>query len=332
MNTEKKISSIDGIREQIVKLIKENGRSQTEVAKLFGIPRSTVKSMVRKFDQSGEIKCGIRGGSRIAVFSQELEHQIMDLVNDNQTITLNEFKTKLNLSVSLTTIWRWLKSMNITWKMTRPITEQRNSVEVIRERLNYVRWYNSLNPVFRLRNLIFIDESPFNLNMFRSHSWAIKGRTPNPIVRNSRGPNVTMMLAISCQNIIHCEAISSSVDGTIFRSFLTSLRTILGDEEDFCLVMDNVNFHHSHPEYYDEYPYEIKHLPRYSPFLNPIEEVFSQIKNGVRRDVPPNGSIDLHNRMREACTNVSAEHLSNYFMHSESFFETCLREEPIGRE
>ncbi|KII60685.1 hypothetical protein RF11_11781 [Thelohanellus kitauei] len=74
--------------------------------------------------------------------------------------------------------------------------------------------------------------------------------------------------------------------------------------------MDNVRFHHSNPEFY-EYPYEIKYLPRYSPFLNPCEEAFSLIKNQVRRDSRPTGANDLIRRMRSACATANVQNESS---------------------
>ncbi|KII66349.1 hypothetical protein RF11_14241 [Thelohanellus kitauei] len=163
--------------------------------------------------------------------------------------------------------------------MTRPVAVLRNDPTVKSERKSFVEWYQSMTPQYQRNNIIYKDESPFNLQMFRSHGWALVGETPNPVIPTSRGPNVSMILALNSVNIIHCEAIvRRGVNSSIFNEFLKKIRETLGTEQIYTIVMDNVRFHHSNPEFYDDYPYEIKYLPRYSPFLNPCEEAFSLIK------------------------------------------------------
>ncbi|KII65226.1 hypothetical protein RF11_16502 [Thelohanellus kitauei] len=149
--------------------------------------------------------------------------------------------------------------------------------------------------------------------------------------KTAKGPNVTMLLAISGSNWIHCQAVASSVNSTRFIAFMNSIFEILGQDENFTIVMDNVNFHYSRelPQS-DKIPY--RYLPAYSPFLNPCEEVFSHIKNNVRRNTAPTGRQDLIERMTFAANQTNNINLSNYFSHSESFFEKCSRQENIGRD
>ncbi|KII64235.1 hypothetical protein RF11_02592 [Thelohanellus kitauei] len=206
---------------------------------------------------------GQRGGPRRTVFTEYIRSQLHSLIDDNLTTTVEEIKRALGVNVSETTVWKWMKQEGFTYKLTRPIYQRRNDADVKASRVEYIRWYTSTSPIFRYRNVVFIDESPFNLHMFRSHSWARRGVTPNPIVR-PRGRNVTI-LAINSVNIIHCEAITTSVNADIFREFLLEIKRILGRDEQYILVMDNVNFHHSQEILSDEnfffgsYP----HIPRF---------------------------------------------------------------------
>ncbi|KII63490.1 hypothetical protein RF11_01443 [Thelohanellus kitauei] len=186
------------------------------------------------------------------------------------------------------------------------------------KRIDYIRWYTSHSPMFRYTNIIFIDESPFNMHMLRSHSWVRRGQTPNPIIR-PRQENVTMLLAINGTEIIHSEAVFTYVNRDILKEFLTEVKNILDRTEQYVLVMDNVRFHHSVDIESDNI--SIRYLPPYSPLLNPCEEVFCYIKSHVRRDTQPNGRGDLFTRMRDVSHSVSRQFVSNYFSHSEGFFD-----------
>lgn len=319
------------LREIIIRMVISEGRSRREVSRDLGIPKTTIVHIVNRYTSMGTSLPGRRGGSRTATFRDEINTQIIRLINDNTTHTVEEIQTQLGVQVSLTTVWRWVKSLGFTYKITRPIYELRNEASTKLQRQSYVRWYNQLPHPYRYNNLIYIDESPFNLHMLRSHSWAQRGRTPNPIIR-PRGRNITMILAVSSSNLIHCEAIFSSVNADIFTSFMQQVIRIIGRDEAFTFVMDNVNFHHTTANMIEDTVHEIKFLPKYSPFLNPCEEVFSMIKSNVRRQTPPNGEQDLIQRMLEACTLVSTNNLSNFVSHCEQFFEKCLLLVDVPRE
>ncbi|XP_047142970.1 uncharacterized protein LOC124817188 [Hydra vulgaris] len=113
--------------------------------------------------------------------------------------------------------------------------------------------------------------------MIRSHSWARRGVTPNPII-HPRQHNVSMILAVNGLNIIHCEAISVSVNTVLFQEYIDVIQ-VLGTEEEFTLVMDNVRIHHNVEMRAQNI--QIKYLSPYSPFLNPCEEFFFYLKNNV---------------------------------------------------
>lgn len=310
------------MRETVIDLVVNQGKKQSQVSKDLRIPKSTLYGIIKDYRLTEKINKSQKGGSRNITLTQDVKSSLIALINDDCTITLQSMIDKLNLTVHPSTIWRWLKAMNMTFKIARSIPQSRNCDSVKMERKMYAEWYINIAIDRRYNNIIFVDESPFTLHMLRNHGRALRGQTPNPVVTNSRGDNITMILAVSATNVVHCEAIFTNVNHIIFQEFLSKLEQILGDG-DYTIVMDNVRFHHSNSEFYDEYDYEIHYLPRYSPFLNPCEEVFSQIKSNVRRNGPLMGRNDLLARMEEASNSVSAEHLKNYFQHAETFLGKC---------
>ncbi|KII68921.1 hypothetical protein RF11_03830 [Thelohanellus kitauei] len=144
-------------------------------------------------------------------------------MNDNDTKSVMDVKNRLNVDAHETTVWRWIRKLGFTYKMTLPIPVRRNDEDVKEERVSYIGWYNSIPFTIRYKNLIFVDESPFHLHMMRSHSWSRRGISPNPITRSSRGPNATMILAITSINIVYCEAIYTIVTGLVYQEFLKKI-------------------------------------------------------------------------------------------------------------
>ena len=93
--------------------------------------------------------------------------------------------------------------------------------------------------------------------MIRSHTWGPRGVTNNTVVNTSRGHNVTMILAIYAQNIVHSEAVVGvGVNGDLFKQYLLELVNIHETETRSTLVLDNVRFHHVDDEFKEKNPYE----------------------------------------------------------------------------
>jgi transposase len=65
----------------------------------------------------------------------------------------------------------------------------------------------------------------------------------------------------------------------------------------------------------------IKYLPPYSPFFNPIENVFSQWKHWVRTFEPRNDE-ELRAAMHQARDRITRQNCENYFRHARS---NCLQ-------
>jgi hypothetical protein len=75
-------------------------------------------------------------------------------------------------------------------------------------------------------------------------------------------------------------------------------------------------------------------MPPYSPFLNPCEEVFAQIKYGVWKDYTETGIEDtsvvaLKKSFAKQLTAVTQSDINGYYAHTERFIHDCLNQLPI---
>jgi transposase len=320
------------LRRLVIRHVIEEGNSVISAASTFNISVSSVRRFIKKHINGERIGPKNQGGARNTVLSAEIANQIHTLMLDNNIYYLHDLKRILDVNVHESTIWRWLKKLNYSYKLIRNIPIMRNDEGVKNERIEYVEAYMRIPLNYRYRNLIYIAESPFNLHIVRSHGYSKVGTTPNQIVSNSRGANVTMIIALDSNNIVLSEAIVGvGVTAVIFKEFLLQLKRVLGEDEEFTLVMDNVRFHHALSDFYDTYPYNVIFLPRYSPFLNPCEETFSAIKSHVRLINAALGTNELIERMVQGCQNITTEHLSAFINHCEQFFSRCLNRENIER-
>ena len=121
------------------------------------------------------------------------------------------------------------------------------------------------------------------MNIIRNYTYSLRGNTHNQALIRNRGLNVILILAINRLNIIHPDAIIGvGVNNDTFRQFILTLKNVIGDEEEFVLVMNNVLFHHSTVNNFYDCSFNFKLLSRYSPLLNPCEIVLTKIRNSVR--------------------------------------------------
>jgi transposase len=95
-------------------------------------------------------------------------------------------------------------------------------------------------------------------------------------------------------------------------------------------IMDNIPFHRV-SEVKDAVEREghvIKFLPRYSPFLNPIENMFSQWKTLVRA-YAARDCEELLTCIDSTFLRITEENFASYYRHMLSFIQRCINKESI---
>ena len=98
----------------------------------------------------------------------------------------------------------------------------------------------------------------------------------------------------------------------------------------YYLVMDNAPIHKpiAIRALIEERGYKCVYLPPYSPFLNPIEEFWSKVKSGIKRNPLDTGDL-LTPRIMESVTNVTLQDCRGWIRHSVSFFPRCIAMEKM---
>ena len=80
--------------------------------------------------------------------------------------------------------------------------------------------------------------------------------------------------------LLYHEVHMMSVTKQVFANYIFNLKIILGAEP-AVIILDNAPCHSNIDQDFPEV--EIKYLPPYSPFLNPIENSFSVLKSAIKR-------------------------------------------------
>ncbi|KAG2199315.1 hypothetical protein INT47_012949 [Mucor saturninus] len=239
-------------------------------------------------------------------------------------------------------------------KRLEKIPARRNHIDVITQRRESVEEWIANEDMDFEKNCVFIDEAGFNINITCNRGWSKKGKPAKAIVPTSRSTSITILGAISTDGVIDIslrkptstmgikkrkvngkEVVVNGRVGTRsshFMSYLNSMMDCLDRNglQGYYLVMDNAPIHKPFAikALIEERGYKYVYLPPYSPFLNPIEEFWSKVKSGIKRNPLDTGDL-LTPRIMESITNVTLQDCRGWIRHSVSFFPRCIAMEKM---
>lgn len=257
------------------------------IATQLARPRSTVSAICRDFE-AGRATPTQRGGKR---FEKRLQKQhikwIMAKLERFATMTIGDIKRELVdefpclAGVSDSTISRGVQNeAEFTLKRCHVEPAARNHPTQIRRRQEWC-----VEQVGRLdaKDLVFLDESGWNLHTTRNFGRAKVGNRAAQVRSSNRGRNMTMMVAVSVEEAVIASRVRlESGNAASFAAFLKDeLFPCLGTPRK--LVLDNVKFHHSPQvvQTVQESPHSLIYLPPYTPEFNLAEQVFGAVKHYI---------------------------------------------------
>ncbi len=131
--------------------------------------------------------------------------------------------------------------------------------------------------------MIFIDETWAKTNMTRLRGWAPRGERLIAKIPHGHWKTTTLIAALGIDGIRCSTVVDGAINGDVFEAFvrhvlLPELRP--GD----VVVMDNLSSHKrlAVRQLIESAGAELVYLPPYSPDLNPIELIFSKVKQLLR--------------------------------------------------
>ena len=157
---------------------------------------------------------------------------------------------------------------------------ERDRPDVARRRTQWTKYQDRIEP----ERLVFIDETWTRTDMAPLRGWAPRGERLTAKVPHGRWKTMTFLAALRHDRIDAPWFIEGPIDGASFRVYvekvlLPTLRP--GD----VVIMDNLGSHKSKAvrQLIRSVGAKLFFLPKYSPDLNPIEQVFAKLKHLLRR-------------------------------------------------
>lgn len=167
----------------------------------------------------------------------------------------------------------------------------------------------------RVEDLIFIDEAGVNLAMVRLYARSIRGQRARGVRPHHRGKNVSMIGAISIQEVVASVNLLGGTDGITFEAFIIQ-RLVPKLWKGACVLMDNYSIHKGEEveKAIQEAGARLIYLPPYSPDFSPIENFWSKVKE-ILRSLGARTYQSLAQAISTAFEQIDELDMYNWFTH-----------------
>jgi transposase len=285
------------IRRQAMRLI-DQGRSQSDVARLLDISKQTMSLWRKRYLQGGWPALRKRKRGRAV---QEL------------------IRAKFGVSYTLQGVGKLLKDWGFTPQRPAKRAIERND-EAVR------KWKEVEYPQLAVRakaekaEIWWADETAAKPECHFRRSYSPKGKTP--VVRQSaKRFHSSMISALNNQGKLEWMALKDPMNSELFLTFLKQM--IKFKRRKVILIVDNLKVHHSKlvTEWCEanKERIELVFLPAYSPQINPDEYLNNGLKQALASQQPPKNKPQLDAMVEVFMLLLSAvkQHMMAFFRHPE---------------
>ncbi|UWU68010.1 IS630 family transposase [Bradyrhizobium sp. NC92] len=269
------------LRKRVVAAI-EGGMSRNQAAKQFGVAISTAIGWMKRVDETGSVEPSQIGGYKPKAISGEHAVWLSQRIKDGD-FTIRGLVAELagrGLKVDYHSVWDFVHAEKLSFKKKRVAAGERDRPEVARRRAQWAKYQDRIEA----ERLVFIDETWTRTDMAPLRGWAPRGSRLHAKVPHGRWKTMTFLAALRHDRIDAPWFIEGPIDGVSFRTYVEKVLLPTLQPGDI-VVLDNLGSHRSKVvrQLIRSVGAKLFFLPKYSPDLNPIEQVFAKLKHLVRK-------------------------------------------------
>jgi transposase len=160
------------------------------------------------------------------------------------------------------------------------VAGERDRPDVAHRRAQWIKYQDRVDPA----RLVFIDETWTRTNMAALRGWAPRGSRLIGKVPDGRWKTMTFLAALRHDRITAPWLLEGPIDGDSFTTYVEKVLLPTLRQGDI-VIMDNLGSHRGKiiRQLIRSAGAKLFLLPKYSPDLNPIEQVFSKLKHLLRK-------------------------------------------------
>ena len=313
----------------------DRGMRLPEASMVFGIKYKNLSQIYVRYRKHQQI-FKKKSGHRRPMLTNQMKDYLCDQIEEDCTRRYKDLRQQLMAAypeittVSDSTIKRALKEFHFSFKQVTQVPERRNNPDVIEGRYSYAMTNTGLIP--ERQRIVFIDQMGLQVTSRAKYGHSVKGTKAHKSVPAIRSRTYSVCAAMMEDSLYFFQIQNVAYNSEHYIGFLVQLfnHFAIDNITGAHLIMDNVPFHHTHDvrNLATAHGHNIIFLPPYSPFMNPIEELFHQWKSCVRRRSPLNEE-QLYAAVSASSEDITSAQCRNYFQHMESYLVKCLSREVI---
>jgi transposase len=160
------------------------------------------------------------------------------------------------------------------------VAGERDRPDVARRRAQWTKYQDRIDPA----RLVFIDETWTKTNMAPLRGWGPRGNRVIAKVPHGHWQTTTFLAALRHDRIDAPWVLDGPIDGETFRTYVEKVLVPTLRAGDI-VIMDNLGSHKGKAirRLIRSAGAKLLFLPKYSPDLNPIEQVFAKLKHLLRK-------------------------------------------------
>jgi transposase len=296
------------LRERILNAVDTHQGSRRQLAARFSVNVSTITRLLQLRHQTGSFDPRPHGGGTAPTLDRDGLERLRGLVKETPDATLEALKRRLGVGGSLLIVWRGLQTLGITRKKKTRHAAERDRPDVQKKRRSFRREVKAIEP----ERLVFVDETGVTTAMTPTYARAPRGERAVDSAPAS-WESITVIAAVGREGVRAPLAFPGATDEAAFQSYVDGV--LVPDlRRGDVVVFDNLAAHRMPgvTEAIERAGASVLPLPPYSPDFTPIEEMFSKVKEFLRR-VAARAKGDLYEAIGEALRQVTAQDILGWF-------------------
>jgi len=313
-----------------VKRLKNAGKTLKEVIEILGIPEGTAK----RYFSSKATKENVRGRKPKVqkALSEAIERQIIKWITDDcpdqyklpfalwtRRAVVELIQQKFDIKLTERAVGNYLKSWGFTPQKAL-IRAYEQSPEAVR------KWIETEYPAIKEKaakegaEIYWADETGIRNDDQRSRGFSPRGKTPE-LTLNGKRFRVNMISAVNNKGKAQFMVYTETMTVGVLIKFLIMLYKSAGKK--IVVILDNLRVHHAKilqnwlNKEKIKARIEVRHLPAYSPELNPDEYLNGDLKGEINRRPPARSQNEIVTKTIESVKTILSkpERVSAYFRH-----------------
>ena len=304
---------------QMVEL-KANAKSIPSISEELNRDETTVRRWLKRWKSERAVDVRPRSG-RKREMSELDEVKMLFFLQTNQSATLREIRTKVDLKCSLRTINEYIKA-NKVHSFNAPLKPS-HFPHHLAARLSFAKFVKKWS-LSKWERVIFSDESSFrNHRSCARKVWRMRG-VEGPVQASmfaaTKEIRINVWGAISVDGIFSLKKVANKFDGLMYLNVLEEVMTRLSQEKPtFIWMQDNASIHERGEvlDFFEHHEIPRLRWPARSPDLNPIENLWGLITKKLDVLVDADGEAttedELWRRVQRCANQIPIEVFKNLY-------------------